>query len=191
MKSFKDYITEGKKTYAFKIKVAGDITEEFKDNLKTAMERFSVVKMSNGKRTPITENPLDFPMIKNTSVTVFEVEVSYPTTSQVLEAYVSQVCRHPASQVVVRAANEEASLQDVPDIKAKKDLEDALLATEDMGGESAQDQVGSTKVSSFLKDLAAVAKDREVKNQPKEKAAEMPESGASISPIGSKAQKGK
>jgi hypothetical protein len=191
MKSFKDYLTESKKTYAFKIKVAGDITEEFTSDLKTAMEKFAVVKMSNGKRTPITENPLDFATLQNIGVTVFEVEVSYPTTSQVLEAYVSQVCKHPASHIRVLAANEDASIQDVPDIKAKKELEEALLATEDMGGESAQDQVGSTKVSSFLKDLAAVAKSREVKDQPKEKASDMPESGANISPIGSKAQKGK
>lgn len=60
MKSFNEYLTESKKTYEFKIKIAGDLAEGFKDKLKGAMERFSIVKMDNGKRLPIAETHLDF-----------------------------------------------------------------------------------------------------------------------------------
>jgi hypothetical protein len=47
MKSFNEYLTESKKTYEFKIKIAGDLDEEFKTKLKGAMERFSIVKMDS------------------------------------------------------------------------------------------------------------------------------------------------
>jgi hypothetical protein len=185
MKSFEEYLTESKKTYQFKIKVAGDLSEDFSSKLNSAMEKFSVVKLSKGKRTPIQEVPLDFPNLKNSTVTVFELEVTYPTTPQVLEAYLSQVCSVNPSRVVVRTANS-------PSEEYQKHMTDKSTqiigeVEEDIPG--GQDMVGEKRISSFLKDLASVSK--EVKDQPKEKASPMPESGASISPIGSKAQKGK
>ncbi len=51
MKSFTEYLTESKKTYEFKIKVAGDLSEDFSSDLNTAMEKFSVVKLGKGKLT--------------------------------------------------------------------------------------------------------------------------------------------
>lgn len=190
MKSFNEYLTESKKTYEFKIKIAGDVDGEFKDKLKGAMERFSVVKMDNGKRLPIAERHLDFPQLENTNVTVFQVEVNYPTTTQVLENYVSQVCGCELNRIRVRTANQAAEHEEVKS-KDKNSLDDTLLATEELGGESAQDKVGQKHISSFLKDLAADSKSRSHPDAPKEKASEMPESGASISPIGSKTLKGK
>lgn len=94
------------------------------------------------------------------------------------------------ANIRVRTANQDAEHAELK-IKEKNSLDDTLLATEDLGGESAQDKVGDKHVSSFLKGLVADAKSREHPNAPKEKASEMPESGASISPIGSKTLKGK
>lgn len=190
MKSFNEYITESKKTYEFKIKVAGDLSEDFKTKLKGALERFSIVKLDNGKRLPIAETHLDFPELKNINVTVFNVEVNYPTTTQVLENYISQLCSCTLANIRVLTANQDAENVALK-IQEKKTLDDALLATEELGGDSAQDQVGQKRISSFLKDLAADAKSRVHPDAHKEKASEMPESGASISPIGSKTLKGK
>jgi hypothetical protein len=185
MKSFTEYLTESKKTYEFKVKVAGDISEDFSSKLKDAMEKFVVVKLSNGKRTPVQETPLDFSNLKNVNVTVFDLEVSYPTTPQVLEAYLSQVCGVNPGSIVVRTANS-------PSEEYQKHMTDKSTQIigeleEDIPG--GQDMVGEKRISSFLKDLVSISKD--AKDQPKEKASPMPETGASISPIGSKAQKGK
>jgi hypothetical protein len=185
MKSFEQYLTESKKTYEFKIKVAGDLSEDFSSKLKTAMDKFSVVKLSNGKRTPVQEVPLDFPNLKNLNVTVFDLEVTYPTTPQVLEAYLSQCCGVNSGYVVVRTANEPS--EEYQKHTTDKSTQIIGEIEEDIPG--GQDMVGQKRISSFLKDLASVSK--ETKDQPKGKASPMPESGASISPIGSKAQKGK
>ena len=64
MKSFKDYLTESKKTYAFKIKVAGDLPEGFSNDLRGAMNKFSIANLTKGKSSPIQENLADFPQLK-------------------------------------------------------------------------------------------------------------------------------
>src|SRR6056297_3668078 len=106
MKTFAEYLTESKKTYEFKIGIAGELPEGIEDRLETAFQKYSVVNMSAGKRTPITERPLDFPQLQNVEVTYYEVEVNYPTTVQVLQEYLGQMCKVPQSHIIVRNANE-------------------------------------------------------------------------------------
>lgn len=199
MKSFTDYLTESKKTYEFKVKIAGDISKEFEGNLKTAMERFSVVKLSKGKRAPITETPLDFPELKNVSVTNFDVEVNYPTTTQVLENYISQVCGCSLSNIRVRTASQAA--EDFQETQNRKEAEKPLIGQCDPPPSNHQDMMGDKQISSFLKDLSKTKHGGEqykgvndqllAKSVPAEKAPATIEASAGVSPIGSKAQKGK
>jgi len=81
MKTFKEYLFESKKTYSFKIKVAGDLPESFQDNLKTSLDRCGVMKLSKIGSSPIQALPLDFPTKKNCEVHVFEVICEYPITA--------------------------------------------------------------------------------------------------------------
>lgn len=199
MKSFTEYLTESKKTYEFKIKVAGELSESFEEKLKIAMERFSVVKLSKGKRTPITETPLDFPQLKNTSVTSFDLAINYPTTSQVLENYISQVCGCPASNIRVKTENQCA--EDYQETLNRKEAEKPLIGQCDFPESNHQDLVGEKKISSFLKDLSKTKHSGEqykgvndellAKSAPAEKPATTVEADPGVSPIGSKARKGK
>jgi hypothetical protein len=198
MKSFKEYLTESKKTYAFKVKVAGEMHEGFEAELKSAMDKFSVVKIGAGKRTPIQETPLDFPELKNKQVTVWEVEVNYPTTPQVLENYIAEVCGCSLSCIRVRAANEPSEQYQLAMMEPEKDS-DALLNT-DYPNEDNQGLVGEKSKMNLLKELEKVKHGGEqytgvndallAKDAPSEKATVMPD-GNTVSPIGSKAQKGK
>src|SRR6056297_577018 len=110
MKSFTQILNESKKTYQFKIGVAGELPEDFEDHMETALKKFSIVNVSSGKKTPIQERPLDFPSLQNTEVTYFEAELEYPTTPQVLAEYLSQVCVVPKSNIMVRNPNEPLEL---------------------------------------------------------------------------------
>jgi hypothetical protein len=186
MKTFIDYLTESKKTYAFKIKVAGDLDKDFNSNLKTCLERFSIVKMSAGKSTPIQEVPLDFPEHSNCSVTIYEVEVNYPTTTQVLTDYISSNCGCSVKDLRVRTGNEPTE-----QYQQSMDAEpQPVLGEAEPESTGAQELVGQKRVSDFLKELEADSKSRKIKDQPSEKADTLPEPSPGVSPIGSKAQKG-
>ena len=87
MKSFKEYLTESKKTYDFKIKIAGDLPEGADKMMKIALEKYGVEAHKKLASTMVQEHPLDFPMLKNMSVTVFETSLNYPTNSEGLRDY--------------------------------------------------------------------------------------------------------
>ncbi len=165
MRSFTDILIESKKVYPFKIGVAGPLPEGFVDTLETALQKYSVLKMSSGKKTPIQERPLDFPNLQNTEVTYFEVDLNYPTTSQILEEYVGQCCGVKRGHVVVRGANEPAELQQQK--KEGSGTYEPLLTKEDLGGESAQDKVGENRVMDLLKELEKARKERADSTQEK------------------------
>lgn len=159
MKSFTEFLTESKKTYTFLIRVAGDLPEGFEPQLKTNLEKFSLVSLTGPKRTPIQEKPLDFPQLQNMEVHHFEAKVNYPTTSNVLEKYLVDNCVIEHSHIIVRTPDEPVELQ-----QTEKDEGpyESLLNTQDMGGESAQESVSGMRIMSLLKELETARKEREI-----------------------------
>jgi hypothetical protein len=63
MRSFTEVLTESKKTYEFKIGVAGPLPESFTDRLETCLRKYNISNITSGKKTPIQERPLDFPQL--------------------------------------------------------------------------------------------------------------------------------
>ena len=161
MKLFKEYLTESKKTYKFKLRVAGELPENFADKLDQAMTKFEVVSISTGKKTPITEKPLDFPQLANCEVTHYDVEVSYPVTAYVLEHYLVNETGTAHANLIVRGEGDPVEAQQM-EVADDKSPYESLLNTEDMGGESGQDSVGENRVMDLLKELEVARKEREV-----------------------------
>jgi len=160
MRSFTEILNESKKTYPFKIGVAGELPEGFADKLETSLQKYSVSKMTSGKKTPIQERPLDFPQLQNMEVTYYEVELQYPTTTQVLQEYLGKCCSVEQSHIIVRNPNEpqEEYQQNASD---KSDTYEPMLTKEDLGGESSQGDVGSNRVMDLLKELETARKERD------------------------------
>ena len=187
MKSLKEYLTESKKTYEFKIGIAGELPENIEDTLETALKKYAVQNMSSGKRTPITERPLDFPQLQNVEVTYYETELQYPTTVQVLQEYLHWTTGIPHSHIIVRNMNEPQEQYQEDGTDSDKPYE-ALLSTEDMGGESAQESVGGNRVMELLKELEKARSEREVdpgKGGPVGESADITDQSNSTSPVGS------
>lgn len=185
MKSFVDILTESKKVYPFKIGVAGELPEEFADRLETALQKFEVVKMGAGKKTPIQERPLDFPQLQNTEVTYYEVEVNYPTTTQVLQEYLGKCCNINQSHIIVRNPEER---QEEYQEKPEDNTYETLITTEELGGESSQGDVGGNRVMDLLKELETARKEREhdpAAGAPQGEARDIDNSENTKSPIGS------
>lgn len=162
MRSFAQILIESKKTYEFKIGIAGELPEGFADRLEMGLKKFGLLKVSTGKKTPIQERPLDFPQLQNMEVTYFETEVEYPTTVQVLQEYLGKCCTVPQSHIIVRNPNEPQELYQ----NEKEDtIYEPILTKEDMGGNSAQKSVGENRVMDLLKELEADRKKRESATQ--------------------------
>jgi hypothetical protein len=150
MKSFKHYITESKRVYEFKIKVAGDCPKDAVAKIKEALTVYKVESCSNGKGVPITEKLVDFPQLENVGVTIFDVCLSYPAnTVQVREAVANKLKIVPAS-IRVRNMHEEQELE----INHEHDDKSGeSLLTKDYENNDGQQLVGDAHTMSLLKEL--------------------------------------
>lgn len=144
MKSFIDYLQKGRKTYAFKLKFAGDY--DIHSELKTIMDKFKIVELSQGRRTPVQENPTDFPNVKNTNVTIFDLVVEYPSTPQVIESYISERLSINMAHICVCTDNQDAK-------QYVTTVEEGPLLKSDYPASDNQHIVGQKRVSDFLKNL--------------------------------------
>ena len=186
---FEKYLTEAKKEYKFSIGVAGELPEGFADSMETALQRFNVVSMSPGKKTPIQEKPLDFPQLPNSEVTYYEATLTYPTTPQVLSEYIPQCTDIERASIIVRTENDPALEYQS---QKEEDPYQPKLDTEDMGQAvpNAQETVGGERVMSLLKELETARKETEnspiadVKPAPESK--DISDNIGTKSPIGSK-----
>jgi len=155
--AFTDYLTEAKKVYPFKVGVAGELPEGCEAMLKTCLEKYGVNNMSAGKKTPIQERPLDFPQLQNTEVTYFEVELNYPTTTQVLQEYIGQCCGIDQSYLIVRNPMEP---QEQYQEEQASDEYVAKLSTPELESVDGQNEVAGQRVMDLLKELETARKER-------------------------------
>jgi hypothetical protein len=131
MSTFTQYLTEAAKSYDYKIKVAGNIDKDFASKMETALAKFEVAKMSAGKKTPIMTLPLDFPMLSNESVTIYDVTTNYPASSNVMKEYLSDILRVPATHIVVRKPGEPTEeYQDAMQVAKKSDFANKVADVE-------------------------------------------------------------
>jgi hypothetical protein len=107
MKSFKDYLTESKKVYKFKIKVGGSCPKNCAEQIKAALAQFQVESCGAGKSVPIQEHHAEFPEHKNIEMTIFEVTTCYPATSLQIRNKVAEALNIAHSLVKVKTPADE------------------------------------------------------------------------------------
>lgn len=151
MKSFKEYLTESKKVYEFKIRFAGEIKPESLKKIKIALEQYKLESCSAPRRTPIQESPIDFPSLKNTNVTIFDVTLAYPTTSlQVKNAIAS--AGFTDSKISVRNLKEEE--EDELNHEHDNKSGETLLGKDYEANNDGQSLVGEKQKMALLKELS-------------------------------------
>ena len=170
MSTFKDYLTESAKSYDYKIKIAGEPKDIDKNALETALQKFDLASMSAGKSTPIMTMPLDFPRLSNESVTIFDVTTNYPESARVMQEYLSDILRIPATHIVVRKPGEPTEeYQNDMEVAKKSEYANKLhdIEYKDAPKVNAEDYHSTKANMGLLKELL---KDREEnKDAPKEK----------------------
>jgi hypothetical protein len=171
MKSFKQHLTESKKQYDFRIKIAGKCDSDTENSLKTCLEKYSVSSFKKSGTTPIQELPLDFPQVKNCEVNIYEVVLDYPTTQFELTEYIAQNCKINKSHLAVRKPGEPSEEYQTP----APDRKGALLDDpnyKEAGNAKFEDYYGEKYNTGFVKELNDL-----LKLQRKERGEQIPTEG--------------
>jgi hypothetical protein len=175
MKSFTEYLTESKKRYDFRIKIAGDVSSEQEDTMKRLLGRFTNENTLTGfkkSKTPIQAVPLDFPQVKNCEVNIYEITLDFPTTQFELTEYLAAELGIGKQYLVVRSPSEPSEEYQTP----AKEREGALLLDPDYkeaGTPQFEDYYGDKYNTGFVKELNDI-----LKLQRKERGEEIPTEGA-------------
>jgi hypothetical protein len=175
MKSFTQYLTESKKQYDFRIKIAGEMSTEKEDTMKRLLGRFTNENTLTGfkkSKTPIQAVPLDFPQVKNCEVNIYEVTLDFPTTQFELTEYLATELGIGKQNLVVRRPGEPSEEYQMPAEKR----EGALLLDPDYkeaGNPQFEDYYGDKYNTGFVKELNDI-----LKLQRKERGEEIPTEGA-------------
>mgnify|MGYP005989372535 CR=1 FL=1 len=161
MSTFSQYLTEATKSYDYKIKVAGMVADDFASKMESALAKFDVANMSAGKKTPIMTMPLDFPMLSNEEVTIYDVTTNYPASVREMKEYLSDILRIPATHIVVKKPGEPTEeYQDQMQVAQNSEYKNKLLDIEYKDAPKVKgEEFHSTQANmSLLKELL---KDRE------------------------------
>ena len=156
MSTFTKYLTEAAKSYDYKIKVAGQISDDFGTRMETCLQKFEVAKMSAGKKTPIQSVPLDFPALSNESVTIFDVTTNYPTAVREMKEYIADYMNISPAMIVVRKPGEPTEeYQDEIAVAGKSEYKSKLddIEYKDAPKVNAEEFHSSKANMSLLKEL--------------------------------------
>lgn len=161
MKTLKEYITESfnNKKYLFKIKIAGDVNEDMEGKIKTILEKYKVENFTKNSTTPIQSLPLDFPKLRNTTVNIYDVTLSYPATQYELHEYICNGAKIHADAVVVRSPFEPTEQYQIPQEERKGALLDDPNYSE-LPKIKSEDYHGEKQIQSLLKELSKASKER-------------------------------
>jgi len=158
MKTFREYLSESKKSYAFKVKIAGDVPEKFQENLKKRLEQCGVTTFNEGTKTPVQKLPLDFPDVSNMEVTIFDLVTEYPITAPEISNYLKEMGIEE-SHFRVKTASDPSEIEQEQSLAEKSG--ESLLGAEYANQKiKHKDYFGNDFNKSFLQSLSKEAKAR-------------------------------
>ena len=157
MRSLTEFLTESKKNYEYRIKIAGDCPKEHVDALKKLFAKFNMVSMSDMKTTPVTKCPYDFPGLENESVNIFDVVFEYPASTGQL-AELMQKLGIAENRVVIldRRFNDSMDAE-----VAAKEHEGALLDDAELPAQTADQKAAGAAYGNSFQDVVADMEKRE------------------------------
>ena len=157
MKTFKEYLAESLKTYQARIKIAGDLPENFEKNLKDFVEKYELVNFKKSGSTPVQEHPHEFPRLKNQEVTMFDIETSYPVGYQQLESVLKDEFGFSGDHIRVKHPTDPTEIK-----PEEKDYEPKLIDAEYKDDTSSdQPLFGDEYNMTMFKELMQSRKDEE------------------------------
>ena len=128
MKTFKEFLLEANKTYAIRIKVAGDLPENFEANLKDCIGKYESISVKKVGATPIQEHPHEFPRLKNKEVTIYDVEAQYPMPFAVIEQVLAEKFGMAQDHIRVKLPTDQTEIEVEVPVGSTVELAPPLLS---------------------------------------------------------------
>jgi hypothetical protein len=167
MSTFSQYLTEATKSYDYKIKVAGMVADDFASKMESALAKFDVANMSAGKKTPIMTMPLDFPMLSNEEVTIYDVTTNYPASVREMKEYLSDILRIPATHIVVKKPGEPTEeYQDQMQVAQNSEYKNKLLDIEYKDAPKVKDREKSYEIEKGSDNKTQETQSKEEESKP-------------------------
>lgn len=158
MKSFKHYIVESVKTYAYTIKIAGDVDKNFLDLFKYNLNKFDPIEISDPVKTPIQKSPYGFPNLENQSISIIKAKFRYPANEPMIQQ-VAQLLGYNVDMVRVISTNFNDSINHEYDGYANQMKESPLLTKEEMDEQYGAKEASKAYGDSYLSSIKAQMKD--------------------------------
>lgn len=163
-KSFINYVAETKTEYKYVLKFAvNEMSDLSIDILETCLKKYDLRQASAFRKTPIQENPLDFPNIKNTPVFICDLTLGYPGSLDFLRTYICNNLGISTAQLVVYSENDPRQIEtdlyldrNSPEYREKYK---SRLGTD--YEQTDAPAYGAAYTTGFLKELERVRKERE------------------------------
>lgn len=136
MKPFAKYLAESERTYDYRIKICGKVTDEQIRNLKSKLDQFAPVRMGDAKTTPIQKILTDFPNFPNDSVTMMDVSFRYPAIEPQIRQLAQLQGIDPNRVVMQTQAYVDGMIDELDQIEAEN--QDLLADTDYPAPDAAQ-----------------------------------------------------
>lgn len=154
MKSFKQYLTEGKKEYTFRIKLINEIDNESVDRIETHLAKYEVLSVQAPKRLMLQSAPYDFPQARGHEVHVIEFTTARPASAYQIQTEIQNMLGLSDGSMKVRSNMEPLEQQEM----AETNEEDTSSLLEDpdykeMDKVNGEDYYGDKYNTSFVQEL--------------------------------------
>lgn len=142
-KTFRHYLAESARTYKYRIKLAGEVSQTFFDQFETNLARFDLIKMSEPKKTPIMAKLDGFPgTIQNQEMYIFDIELNYPANEEQIRQMAVSLGKSPDSVVIQTPKHSDANVSDAEEA-AKNTIEGSSLLQSDYDGPTPEQKAAS------------------------------------------------
>ena len=164
-KSFVNYVADSKTEYNYVLKFAlNEMTDVMVDQLEACLKKYDLKSASAFRKTPIQESPLDFPNVKNTSVYSCDMTLGYPGSLDFLRIYICNNLGISPALLAVHSENDPRQIEtDLYIDRNSPEYKEKYKAR--LGADHEETDVpayGQTYNTEFLKELAKVAKERQI-----------------------------
>jgi len=95
-KTFKDYLMESRRSYSYRVKIAGETDSDFFKQFEKELARFDVIRASEPKRAPVMKTLPGFPdSVANEELHSVDIELNYPANAEQIKQILVDLGKNP------------------------------------------------------------------------------------------------